>query len=77
MGTKLGAIERGRWADLFVVKGNPPADIRNARNVRVVMKTGSIYDPAVLPASAKGKLGPVREEDAGWWKGSVRFAKTQ
>ena len=77
VGNKLGAIERGRWADLFVVRGNPLQDIRNTRNVRMVMKAGEIYDPAVLLASAKGKMGPASAEDAAWWKGNVRFAKTQ
>src|ERR1700722_12493185 len=75
LGTKLGAIERGRWADLFVVRGNPLEDIRHTRDVRVVMKSGEIYDPAVLLASARGKLGPARAEDANWWKGNSRFAK--
>jgi imidazolonepropionase-like amidohydrolase len=77
VGTKLGAIERGRWADLFVVRGNPLDDIRNTRQVRVVMKAGEIYDPALLLASAKGKLGPARAEDEAWWKGNLRFATAQ
>jgi imidazolonepropionase-like amidohydrolase len=77
VGTKLGAIDRGRWADLFVVHGNPLDDICNTRNVRMVMKAGETYDPAALLASAKGKMGPMRAEDAAWWKGNVRFAKAQ
>jgi imidazolonepropionase-like amidohydrolase len=77
VGSKLGAIERGRWADLFVVQGNPLDNIRNARNVRMVMKAGDLYDPAALLASAKGKMGPTSAEDAAWWKGNVRFAKAQ
>ena len=75
VGTKLGAIERGRWADLFVVKGNPLEDIRHTRDVRMVMKAGAVYDPAALLASAKGKMGPISAEDAGWWKGNSRFIK--
>lgn len=77
VGTKLGAIERGRWADLFVVQGNPLEDIRNTRKVRMVMKAGVVYDPAALLNQAKGKLGPVSEAEAAWWKGNVRFAKAQ
>lgn len=77
MGTKLGAIERGRWADLFVAQGNPLDDIRNTRKVRMVMKAGEIYDPADLLSSAKGKMGPVSAEDAAWWKGNLRFAKVE
>src|SRR5215471_16473615 len=63
MGTKLGAIDRGRLADLFVIHGNPLDDICNTRNVRMVMKAGETYDPAALLASAKGKMGPMRAED--------------
>jgi imidazolonepropionase-like amidohydrolase len=73
MGTKLGAIDRGRLADLFVVRGNPIQDIKNTRNVELVMKSGEIYDPKSLLESAKGKLGPKSPEDADWWKGDVRF----
>jgi hypothetical protein len=43
----------------------------------MVMKAGEVYDPAVLLASAKGKMGPMRAEDADWWKGNVRFAKAK
>ena len=59
------------------VDGNPLDDIRNTRTVRMVMKAGELYDPAVLLASAKGKMGPASAEDAAWWKGNQRFAKAQ
>jgi imidazolonepropionase-like amidohydrolase len=75
VGTKLGAIERGRWADLFVVHGNPLDDIRHTREVRLVMKAGEVYDPARLLQLATGKLGPNGVEDAAWWKGNARFVK--
>ena len=75
LGEKLGAIERGRWADLFVVNGNPLKDIRNTRHVRMVMKGGVVYDPEALLGSARGRMGPVRAEDSGWWKGNSRFTK--
>jgi hypothetical protein len=65
--SKLGTLEAGKFADLFVVRGNPLEDIRNTRNVRFVMKAGQLYDAAELRASVKGKLGPTRaEEDAKW-----------
>ena len=73
VGTKLGAIEKGRWADLFVVHGNPLEDIRHTREVRVVVKAGTVYDPAALLAQAKGKMGPMSEKDGDWWKGNIRF----
>jgi adenine deaminase len=74
IGSKFGTIERGRIADLMVVRGNPLTNIRNTRNVRLVVKGGVTYDPAALLQQAKGKLGPVSPEDAAWWKGNVRFA---
>jgi imidazolonepropionase-like amidohydrolase len=73
MGTKLGAIDRGRLADLFVIRGNPLQDITNTRNIDLVMKNGTVYNPKDLLESAKGKLGPKSPEDADWWKGNVRF----
>lgn len=73
LGDKLGAIERGRWADLFVVRGNPLEDIRNTRHVHIVMKAGTVYAAADVLSSAKGRMGPVRSEDSAWWKGNSRF----
>ena len=58
----------------MVVRGNPLTNIRNTRNVRLVVKGGVTYDPAALLQQAKGKLGPVSPEDAAWWKGNLRFA---
>jgi imidazolonepropionase-like amidohydrolase len=54
---KLGTIEAGKLADLFVIDGNPLADIRNTRNVRIVMKSGTVYDPQALLKQAEGKIG--------------------
>ena len=73
VGDKLGTLEPGKWADLFVVRGSPLEDIRNTRNVRFTMKGGVLYDAAALLESVKGKLGPDGEGDADWWKGAVRF----
>ncbi len=73
--SKLGTIEAGKFADLFVVEGNPLQDIRNTHKVRLVMKAGVVYDSAKLLASVKGKLGPDSAADADWWKGKVRFVR--
>jgi imidazolonepropionase-like amidohydrolase len=70
---RLGTIEAGKYADLFVVRGNPLADIKVTRNVVLVMKAGRTYDPAQLLDSVRGKLGPERDADVDWWKGSARF----
>ena len=54
---KLGTLEAGKLADLFVIDGNPLTDIRNTRKVRIVMKSGTVYDPQALLAQAEGKIG--------------------
>jgi len=54
---KLGTLEAGKLADLFVIDGNPLTDIKNTRNVQMVMKSGFIYDPKALLAQAEGKIG--------------------
>lgn len=56
---KLGSIEAGKFADLFVITGNPLTDIRNTRHVKMVMKSGTIYDPQALLKAAEGKIGPT------------------
>lgn len=65
MSDKLGSIEVGKLADLFVVNGNPLAEITNTRNVQWVVKGGVKYNSAVLLKSVEGKMGPKNEND---WK---------
>lgn len=55
----LGTIEPGKLADLFVIRGNPLAEITNTRNVQLVMKSGTVYDPKELLSRAVGKIGPT------------------
>ena len=73
MWDKLGTIEVGKWADFFVVQGDPLADIRSTRNVRWTVKGGEVFDAQALLESVLGTLGPESEADADWWKGLVRF----
>lgn len=54
---KLGTLETGKLADLFVIDGNPLSDIRNTRKVRMVMKSGTVYDPQELLERAEGRIG--------------------
>lgn len=64
---KLGSIAPGKFADLFIVKGNPLQDIKNTRNVHLVIKAGRLYYSKVLLKSVEGKLGPSIKEEAKEW----------
>jgi imidazolonepropionase-like amidohydrolase len=69
---KLGSIEVGKLADLVVVKGNPLADIKTARNIRYVIKAGEVHDPEALLRSAQGKIGPAGPDDHADWELQLR-----
>ena len=43
MGTELGAVAPGRYADLIAVANDPLQDIRELQRVRFVMKGGVVY----------------------------------
>lgn len=45
---ELGTVEAGKRADFILVNGDPLADIRALRRVRVVVTGGRAYDPAKL-----------------------------
>jgi imidazolonepropionase-like amidohydrolase len=45
---KLGAIRSGMLADLVVLDGDPLADIRNTRRLRLVMKEGRVVTDRLL-----------------------------
>lgn len=45
---KTGSIATGKNGDIIIVDGNPLTNIRNIRNVKVVIKAGKIYDPGTL-----------------------------
>ena len=64
---RLGTIEPGKLADLYIVEGNPLEDIKMAREVRYVLKSGEVYDPQVLLTSAEGKIGPSGPDDHEYW----------
>lgn len=65
---KLGSIEKGKLADLVVVSGNPLDDIKATRNIRHVIKAGTLFDPAGLLESAEGKIGPAGPGDHADWE---------
>ncbi|MBI4482458.1 MAG: amidohydrolase family protein [Acidobacteria bacterium] len=43
-GKGLGTVEAGKLADLVVIRGDPLQDIRNTRNVELVMKDGQVME---------------------------------
>jgi imidazolonepropionase-like amidohydrolase len=65
---RLGSIEAGKLADLYVARGNPLEDIKAARNIKLVMKSGVVYDPGSLLESAEGKIGPTGPDDHEEWE---------
>src|SRR5687768_9796887 len=73
--SKLGTLEAGKFADLFIVRGNPLQDIRATRNVRLVLKGGQVYDAAELLASVQGKMGPASATDEKKWRPQPRPAR--
>jgi len=64
----LGSVEPGKLADLVVVNGNPLENIKNVRNIQIVIKEGAVHDPQMLLRSAEGKIGPVGEHDHSNWQ---------
>jgi imidazolonepropionase-like amidohydrolase len=54
---RIGTIAAGKNADLFIVRGNPAANVNDVENVIVVFKDGVGYDSAKLIQSVKGRFG--------------------
>ena len=63
----LGTIEPGKFADLAIVSGNPLDDIRNTRNVQLVVKAGRIFDSRELLRSVEGTIGPAGPDEISEW----------
>ncbi|MFC0252078.1 amidohydrolase family protein [Massilia consociata] len=58
VGDDLGTVEKGKLADLIVVRGNPLADLRAAADVRLVIKNGRVItqDEILAPARTPEQL---------------------
>ena len=41
----LGSIEKGKYADFFLVPGDPTADLSQIRQIRMVLSNGVVYFP--------------------------------
>jgi imidazolonepropionase-like amidohydrolase len=48
MDKRTGSVKAGKQADLLIVNGDPLKEIRNIRNVWMVIKDGQQYDPGAL-----------------------------
>jgi imidazolonepropionase-like amidohydrolase len=57
LGRPVGSIEKGKFADIIAVSGNPAVDIAEMERVKFVMKGGQVYrnDLKSLTASASQK----------------------
>jgi imidazolonepropionase-like amidohydrolase len=54
---KLGSVEKGKIADLVLLKGDLVADPSVIRNVVTVYKDGVAYDPTRLIDAVRGRVG--------------------
>jgi imidazolonepropionase-like amidohydrolase len=54
---RIGSIEKGKFADIIAVSGDPLADITEMQRVRFVMKGGVVVRNAVsaAPAATTGR----------------------
>jgi len=50
---QIGSIEKGKYADLIAVSGDPLADISELQRVKFVMKGGKVIKNDLTPAGRK------------------------
>ena len=72
---RLGSVEPGKYADLYVVRGNPLEEITETRNGLFVVKSGRVYEPGSLFESVRRRMGPASADEADWWKGDLRLGR--
>ena len=52
---QIGSIEKGKFADIIAVSGNPLADVSEMERVRFVMKGGMVIRNALPPATVAAR----------------------
>ena len=72
---RLGTVEAGKYADLYVVRGNPLEEITDTRNGLWVVRAGRVHEPGALLDSVRGRMGPASPDEADWWKGDLRLGR--
>jgi imidazolonepropionase-like amidohydrolase len=53
---EIGTVEAGKLADMVVLRANPSANIRNARQIEWVIKGGVVFRPRDLLAGPEGEM---------------------
>jgi imidazolonepropionase-like amidohydrolase len=66
LGSYVGYVEKGRFADIVAVPGDPLKDINTMENIKFVMKGGAIFRNEFAPGAAPLNLSrPPRAGAAG------------
>jgi len=73
IGAESGTIEKGKWADLVVVNGNPLKDIAATRDIALVINKGWVVDRNQLEGIINGAAEPEKAPDTSAKKEMVHY----
>jgi Tol biopolymer transport system component/imidazolonepropionase-like amidohydrolase len=60
-GADLGTVEAGKLADLLIIEGDPLVDVKNARNIRTVIKNGQVFEMKQLLTGTVTAVGSTKQ----------------